>query len=282
MRPHPRTFLRRVSGADVEIAELTAQRDRLRERIHDFERDRRLGYVFVLTYGRSGSTLVQGLLNSIPGYLIRGENRQILRHLWTFYKEGLAERQTQRRKQRKRGAEPGSSDATSPLFGMDNFGYRAALNHARKTAVRTLFRPEDDTEVTGFKEIQWGEEDTPEYVEWLREVFPGAKFVINTRDLGSVAQSAWWAEEPDAAADLQRREELLLKLRDHLGDAAYHIKYDEFTEDPTVLKGLFEWLGAPWDEDAVRDVLGTRHSYRPKHTPDSPDESGESHESSDR
>jgi hypothetical protein len=42
---------------------------------------RDLGYVFIVTYGRSGSTLLQGVLNSIPGYLVRGENRQALRHL---------------------------------------------------------------------------------------------------------------------------------------------------------------------------------------------------------
>ena len=34
------------------------------------------GYLFVVTYGRSGSTLLMGLLNSIPGYLIRGEWRR--------------------------------------------------------------------------------------------------------------------------------------------------------------------------------------------------------------
>src|SRR5688572_1085508 len=33
-----------------------------------------LGHLFIVTYGRSGSTLLQGVLNSIPGYLIRGEN----------------------------------------------------------------------------------------------------------------------------------------------------------------------------------------------------------------
>src|SRR3954464_1127587 len=32
------------------------------------------GFVFVVTYGRSGSTLVQGLLNALPGTLVRGEN----------------------------------------------------------------------------------------------------------------------------------------------------------------------------------------------------------------
>ena len=30
--------------------------------------------VLIVTYGRSGSTLLQGILNSIEGCLIRGEN----------------------------------------------------------------------------------------------------------------------------------------------------------------------------------------------------------------
>jgi hypothetical protein len=37
--------------------------------------------IFVVTYGRSGSTLLQGVLNGIPGFLIRGENKDIVGHL---------------------------------------------------------------------------------------------------------------------------------------------------------------------------------------------------------
>ena len=264
MRFNPRALGRRVAELEEHVAGLRGHRDELRKKVQDFTRDRRLDYVFVLTYGRSGSTLVQGLLNSIPGYLIRGENRQILRHLWEYDKAGMAERATQRRKQRKRGAAPGSSDVTSPLFGMDHYSHRQAVAYSRKLAVRTILRPEPDTRVTGFKEIEWGEDDTPAYVEWLREVFPGARFVINTRDLSEVAQSAWWAEDPDAAVDLERREKILMELKASLGDAAFHIRYDEFTTDPAALRGLFEWLGEEWDEERVRSALGTRHSFRPR------------------
>src|SRR5690606_25612278 len=38
----------------------------------------------VFTYGRSGSTLLMGLLNSIPGYCIRGENNNALHSLFGF------------------------------------------------------------------------------------------------------------------------------------------------------------------------------------------------------
>jgi hypothetical protein len=253
-----------ISALSEHRDRLRAERDRARGRLSELNQDARLGYVFVVTYGRSGSTLVQGLLNSIPGYLVRGENRQILRHLWAYDKAGTTERRVQRRKERGRGVEEGSSEPTSPLFGMDNFAHLAALRQARKMAVATILRPEPDTRVTGFKEILWDEPDTPEFVAWLQEVFPGAKFVINTRDLSDVSKSAWWSEDPGAYEALQANEALLLGLLETLGDAAYRIKYDEFTKDPAVLRGLYEWLGEPFDEDAVRAVLNVRHSFRAK------------------
>lgn len=42
----------------------------------------RFPFLFVITFGRSGSTLLQGILNSIPGYCIRGENNSTLFQLF--------------------------------------------------------------------------------------------------------------------------------------------------------------------------------------------------------
>ena len=77
-------------------------------------------------------------------------------------------------------------------------------------------------------------------------MFPGARFVLNTRDLEQVAQSKWWAgrETPCRAAD--RWSEIVEALAP-LGDAAYRVHYDDYVADPTVLRGLFDWLG-PFDE----------------------------------
>ena len=36
------------------------------------------GYLIVVTYGRSGSTLLQSILQSIPGYSFTGENNNVL------------------------------------------------------------------------------------------------------------------------------------------------------------------------------------------------------------
>ena len=72
-----------------EVEQLRAEVARLQARVKVLREggpaSRDLGYVFVMTYGRSGSTLLMGLLNTIPGYLIRGENDDALRFLHDFH-----------------------------------------------------------------------------------------------------------------------------------------------------------------------------------------------------
>ena len=140
-----------------------------------------LDYLFVVTYGRSGSTLLMGLLNSIPGYLIRGENWDALHHLYRFHRT-LADgsRKWDPARLRRR---------THPFFGAADFPEQVSLARTRDLVVQTVLRPEPGTRVTGFKEIRWYREDVEDYVAWLREVFPGARFTPLHR-----ARAMWWRE----------------------------------------------------------------------------------------
>ena len=221
---------------------------------------RELGYLFVVTYGRSGSTLMQSVLNSIPGYLIRGENRGALRHLYEFHHAVQKERRRQRRQRKRQGLPPTGLTARHAFFGIDVFPLRTSIAGIRRLALTTLLRPEPDTRVTGFKEIRWAEEDVADYVEWLQKVFPGARFVFNTRNLDSVSKSKWWAKDPGSKAYLQGVEARLMELRDSLGEKAYHVHYDDYAADPSRLKGLFEWLGEEYDEDRIRKVFDIQYS----------------------
>jgi hypothetical protein len=213
-----------------------------------------LGYLFVVTYGRSGSTLVAGLLNTLPGYLIRGENRDAVHHLFRYHQTLLTE--SERASRTKLRME------THPFFGIGDFPAPRSLVGIRRLVLETVLRPKADTRVTGFKEIRWYHEDLEEYVAWLRQVFPGARFLVNTRDHADVLRSKWWAKgDPEQKAqDLATIERRILEVADDLGEAAYRIHYDDYVADPTVLRGLFDWLGEPWDEDTVRSVLAIRHS----------------------
>ncbi|MBI2246181.1 MAG: sulfotransferase [Nocardioides sp.] len=211
-----------------------------------------LRYLFVVTYGRSGSTLLMGVLNTLPGYLIRGENRDALHHLFLFDKTMRTE---SGRGPRKKLRQP-----THPFFGIAGYPPERAVRQLRRLATDTVLRPKEDTRVTGFKEIRWYHADLEEYVAWLREVFPGARFLVNTRNHADVLKSKWWAEGEDKSAHLADIERRILALADSLGDAAYRVHYDDYVADPAALRGLFAWLGEDFDEDAVRATMAVRHS----------------------
>jgi hypothetical protein len=215
--------------------------------------DGHLGHLFLVTYGRSGSTLLQGVLNSIPGYLIRGENDGAVYHLHQFH----AACTQKKRRLRKRFELP--LDTTNPHFGLDEFPTKVSLRMLRRLVTSTVLRPEEDTRVTGFKEIRWYQDDLPAYVDFLRELFPDARFLVNTRDHEAVLRSGWWPDKPQDGR-LDRMEAAILDLAASLGDAAYRVHFDDYTSDPTVLRGLFTWLGEDFDETRVRAVLGVRHS----------------------
>ena len=50
----------------------------------------RLRFVTVVTYGRTGSTVLQAALNALPGVIVRGENYSALRGL-NAYVQAIAE-----------------------------------------------------------------------------------------------------------------------------------------------------------------------------------------------
>lgn len=212
-----------------------------------------LQYLFIMTYGRTGSTLLQGILSSIPGYLIRGENRAMMYSLFTFHRTSVKERQRLMR--------PEQLASTHPFYGIDGYPDEVAFSDIRRLALDTILRPEPNTRVVGFKEIRWFQKDLVDYVEFLRNVFPGARFIVNTRDHEEVAKSKWWGNRDDALTEIADREGRIMTAAEALGDAAYHVHYNDYVTDPEKLSGMFRWLGEPFDVKTVRNTLARPHSY---------------------
>lgn len=212
-----------------------------------------LDFLFVLTYGRSGSTLLQNLLSTATGVLVRGENQGVLYKLYEYHSRALYHRD--------RLADNDPLPPTHPWWGIDGYPEQHALAMMRQLVLSTLIRPLPDSRIVGFKEIDWPSGALPEYVDFLRAVFPGARFVINTRRLEDVARSKWWALRPDAGEHLAGLEKELLDVADSLGDLAFRIHYDDYCADHDSLRPLFAWLGTPYDGELVGSVMTLRHSY---------------------
>jgi hypothetical protein len=220
---------------------------------------RRLGYVFIATYGRSGSTLLQGILNSSPGVLVRGENAGAPVLLWRYHRRLT--------RHHNRVGRTKALTAQHPWFGIDGYPQDTALDDIRRLLTDTLLRPEKSTRIVGYKDIAWPRRtEIVEYAEFLQRVFPDARIVVNTRDIAATARSGWWAKDPAASAQIQEIHESLLFLHEQMPQSTYHVHFDDYVADPGRLAGLFEWLDLDFDRAAIEAVMAVKHSYHPRTT----------------
>lgn len=220
----------------------------------------REGYVFIVTYGRSGSTLLQNVLNHIDGYCIRGENNNALYHVaraWNAVKmsepmEGA----------RLSGVATGpdhpwyGAEATDP----DRIGRGLA-----DAFVRDVLMPPPGVRVAGFKEIRFhlGGAHMESYIDFLLRFFAPARFIFNTRDHAATARSGWWASMDPAAVrrELETAEEAFARMRARLGNQALALHYDDYAGRPEALRPLFDFLGEDYDPAAVDAVMNRRLTH---------------------
>src|SRR6266542_2209527 len=93
----------------------------------------RFSSVLIITYGRSGSTLLQGLLNSIEGCLVRGENYNFCYGLYRSYR-------SLRATHHRYGGRNRSSSPAHPWFGAELLSETRFLDDARRL-VENQLRP---------------------------------------------------------------------------------------------------------------------------------------------
>ncbi|WP_374764427.1 glycosyltransferase [Yunchengibacter salinarum] len=215
----------------------------------------RLGYVFVVTYGRSGSTLLQTVLQTIEGMHFRGENGGAL---WPLYLSYLNILHMQLAYNFRRPVPP-----TGPWYGADEV---APGDYARTLAdgfTRQVLRPAPEATRVGFKEIRYSEVTDghfDSFLDFLRLAFPGLKLVFNTRDWRQVAKSSWWRDAPPEkveamVADMDAR---FAAYAARHPESSFTVRYDDYTDRPGALAPLFDFLDAPFDQDRVAAAMARR------------------------
>lgn len=219
-----------------------------------------LRFVFVVTYGRSGSTILNNVLNDIPGYQIRGENHGAL---FRLFQAAEAVRTTHSRY----GGSEFRKGVESPFYGASRLSPDAWEDALAASFVSDVLRPSADTRVSGFKEIRhtpgfMTDDQFRRYVDFLLIAFPNARIIFNTRAVEEVARSGWWADQP--AEQVKR---LINRTAERF--EAYHaaapkrtlmMHYNDFARDPDAFAPLFRFLEEPFDRAAVAEVMKRRVS----------------------
>ena len=225
------------------------------------------GYVFVVTYGRSGSTLTQNILNSIPGYDIRGENGNLAYFLsraidfvsnndmYTWRREDLAKPEEERRGY-LRNILGTKFDPWAGAESVDPDDFRLSLMNL---FVEKILRPEKNCRISGFKEIRFHLDPNffPMYMAILRDSFPKSRFLFQTRNLDAVAKSSWWANKPKekVEAELIRAENLFAEFAAQNPERSFTIKYERYAEWPEYVRTIPDFLGESFDHERVEAGL---------------------------
>ena len=228
-------------------------------------------FTFVVTYGRSGSTLVQGLLNTLPGGLVRGENNLFVLPLfrsWVLLRDY----------QQRYGKLADERGVQSAFYGMGEVSLDGFVESARELALRQLYGSVDPAtvDVLGFKEVAWHRvrpKEGPAFFNFLDQVFPDARYVLHRRAHENVTASGFWRrEDPDSVDKALRRVEALQdRLRETRPERTHDTRYERLTsDDPAVvdaeLRGLAEFVLGACDEPLVekmRETLGVGFGPNP-------------------
>lgn len=228
-------------------------------------------YLFVVTYGRSGSTLIQALLNTLPRTVIRGENSLFVLPLYRAMAQTLSFRES-------RVNSPRAKASSSAFYGIRQVRRGHFVRATRTLVTQALLGPlhRGDVDVLGFKEVRWHQvepEETEGFFAFLDSAFPGCRFVLNQRDHDQVANSGFWQQHDsqEVFASLKRAEEIQDYLRRTRPARCLDTRYELITSSDRAvsdqqLRELAEFVTGSSDAALIaelRTVLGVGHGPNP-------------------
>lgn len=227
-------------------------------------------FTFVVTYGRSGSTLVQGLLNTLPGTLMRGENGLFVVHLFRAWQRA--------RVFRKKHVGHGSVNQTSAFYGLREVKPTKIVTLTRRLLVPQMLGEvkRSEVDVLGFKEVAWHQiqpEETEAFFDFFERVFPGVTYVLNQRDLDAVTGSGFWQlhEPEEALRKIHRIQAIQEFLRTTRPERVVELRYEVLTgEDQdasaAMLRELSEFVVGRFDDQilaSLRETMKTGYGPNP-------------------
>jgi hypothetical protein len=212
--------------------------------------------ILIVTYGRSGSTLLQGVINSIDGVLCKGENSFFIYYLYKAYVELL-----------KANVHNGLSEQ-SPWFGAWSLSIENYVKSSSLLIREQLLTSEDEKGLLafGFKEVHYNRPeviaDLKGLLDFYKLVFPNPCFIFNFRNHDDVTQSGWWKEHDSGIVkkSLEDFEKAALSYMIHNSNC-FQISYEDVVSTSDKLVGLFDFLGVPFEMEKIKNILNLPHSY---------------------
>ncbi|PRY21786.1 sulfotransferase family protein [Aliiruegeria haliotis] len=216
-------------------------------------------HVFVVTYGRSGSTALMMALNAIEGACIRGQNGGVLEPL---VEAARVARITKRR------LEDGDSGPRTPWYGAGEIQPQRFARSMARSFVQHILVPPEGTRVAGFSGIGYTadtmtDESFEAVVSFILRHFEDSRIIFLTRDPEAVSHSGWWQDrDHDAVVDMLHETIHRFELaHQRFPERSYMLDHASFDQNPEGLRPLLDWLGEDVPPDRLAEALSERLSH---------------------
>ena len=220
-------------------------------------------YLFVVTYGRSGSTALINLLNAIDGYCIRGENGGVIAQLAKAAHTLHASHTEQTR--------PRNTGPDSPWYGIDQAQPEGFARALADEFICGVLAPPTGTRVTGFKEIRYmpqhlSDDEFNQTITFMAANFANSRFIFNTRDAGEVSRSGWWAtSKKHSASDVKKlvtqSDARFQSWNDKLQERAFMVDHAQYDGKPEGFGPLLDWLGEELPAQRLEEISQERLNH---------------------
>lgn len=215
--------------------------------------------IFIVTYGRSGSTLLQGILNSNSEILIKGENSNFLYRVFNSYEQILKTIEIG-----KRLSKP--DNPKNAWYGYSQINAEQFLADCKVLVDNVLFAGVEKSKmkIYGFKEIRYPYlNDFEKYLHFIKTLYPNACFIFNTRNLEDVIKSGWWKKQnkSEVIKLLTNCENNFNSFFNKYNSYAYQISYEQIIDkESDHISDLFKFLDITYDSELIRKTLDMEHS----------------------
>jgi len=215
--------------------------------------------ILICAIGRSGSTTLQLILNTLPQSNICGENHGAINHLLEFYREIKftnnkleAEYQGIDYEERREIFKVFSNGIKPAWF--NNYGFEEVKKSIQNT-ITTMFKKSETTNIWGFKEIRY--DGKLHLLNEFRELFPQTKVILNIRgDIRKQSQSSWFKEDPNSLQKLIKQSQDIIDFYNANRDFCF-LNTLEKMYNKTHMMLLFKFIDCDsyFDEDKIKKIL---------------------------
>jgi len=211
--------------------------------------------VLICATGRSGSTTLQRILNTIPGSNICGENFGAVNSLLDFYfKLHVSCNDYIPGHYNPASYEDIVTKNVKPSW-YNSFKMRNMEQRVRETII-TMFKKDSNTKLWGFKEIRY-DNNRIKLLKYFKLLFPQTKIIIQVREnIHAQSKSGWHKDDKNAVPFLKKTSQELIAFALENKEWCYLTSFERMF-DKNNLRLVFDFIGCreKFDEQKIDEVL---------------------------